>query len=93
MLKVNEYFEGRVKSIGFENAEGRATLGVMEPGAYEFGTSSPERMRIVSGALSVRLPGETDWRTYAAGQAFEVPAGVKFELRVEAPAAYLCLYG
>lgn len=36
MLKVNEYFGGTVKSIALENAEGVATIGVMEDGEYEF---------------------------------------------------------
>ena len=39
MLSVNEYFEGKVKSIGFNNAEGKVTAGVMEIGEYEFGTA------------------------------------------------------
>lgn len=29
MFKVNEYFDGTVKSIGFTMAEGPATIGVM----------------------------------------------------------------
>ena len=36
MLKVNEYFDGKVKSIGFANAGGNATVGVMAPGEYQF---------------------------------------------------------
>ena len=42
MLQVNEYFSGNVKSIGFDNADQRATVGVMAPGEYEFGTGAPE---------------------------------------------------
>ena len=30
MLKVNEYFDGNVKSIGFEQKGEKATVGVME---------------------------------------------------------------
>ena len=37
MFKVNEYFDGTVKSIAFGTAEGPATIGVMAPGEYEFG--------------------------------------------------------
>ncbi len=59
MFRVNEYFDGRVKSIAFENADGPATVGVMAPGEYEFGTSTIEYMTITSGALEVQLPGET----------------------------------
>lgn len=32
MFKVNEYFDGTVKSIAFGTAEGPATIGVMAPG-------------------------------------------------------------
>ncbi|CAK8737308.1 Pyrimidine/purine nucleoside phosphorylase [Sodalis praecaptivus] len=34
MLKVNDYFAGKVKSIGFDAAStGRASVGVMEAGS------------------------------------------------------------
>ena len=57
MLKVNEYFGGTVKSIALENAEGVATIGVMEDGEYEFGTGTIEHMTVTSGVLDVMLPG------------------------------------
>jgi len=34
MLDVNEYFDGKVKSIGFQTETLRATVGVMAPGNY-----------------------------------------------------------
>ncbi len=92
MLKVNEYFDGLVKSIGFETPEGPATVGVMAAGEYEFGTSSREIMTVTSGVLTVRLPGRSEWRDYRAGDVFEVDKGAKFHLKVAAPASYLCLY-
>lgn len=30
MIKVNNYFEGRVASLAFESSEGKATVGVMK---------------------------------------------------------------
>lgn len=92
MLKNNEYFDGKVKSIGFESRDGKATVGVMEAGDYEFGTAGPELMVVVSGALTVRLPGETAWKTYSAGDQFSVPGSSKFSLKVAESAAYLCKY-
>ena len=65
MLQVNEYFSGNVKSIGFDNADQRATVGVMAPGEYEFGTGAPELMVVIRGALTVLLPGETEWQTFS----------------------------
>jgi len=92
MLKVNEYFNETVKSIAFSNLEGNATVGVMEPGEYEFGTSSTEYMTIVSGALTVLLPDAKDWKTYANGETFIVPPNVKFKLKVQEQTAYCCFY-
>ncbi|WP_238388873.1 pyrimidine/purine nucleoside phosphorylase [Roseimaritima ulvae] len=92
-LQVNEYFDGKVKSIGFENGEGRATAGVMAAGEYQFGTSEQELMKVVSGELNIRLPGETDFQSYPSGSEFRVEANVKFDVRVETPTAYVCFYG
>ncbi|TWU46207.1 hypothetical protein Poly51_56030 [Rubripirellula tenax] len=92
-MKVNEYFDGKVTSIGFENKEGRATAGVMAAGEYEFGTSENELMKVVSGELLIKLPGETDFTSYAAGTSFKVPANVKFGVKVPESTAYLCFYG
>jgi hypothetical protein len=92
MFKVNEYFDGKVKSLAFRTAEGPATIGVMAPGEYEFGTSTVEIMTVVSGALTVLLPGGEAWKDFKAGQSFTVGAGQKFQLKVAADAAYLCLY-
>jgi uncharacterized protein YaiE (UPF0345 family) len=92
MFKVNEYFDGTVKSIAFETAEGAATIGVMAPGEYEFGTAQREIMHVVSGALKVKLPDSTDWETFEAGSRFQVPANSKFQLNVASETAYLCEY-
>ncbi|MEU2506566.1 pyrimidine/purine nucleoside phosphorylase [Streptomyces sp. NPDC007863] len=92
MFKVNEYFDGTVKSIAFTGAEGPATVGVMAPGDYEFGTGKREIMHVVSGALTVRLPGSDDWRTFGAGEKFDVPADSTFQLKVAEETAYLCEY-
>jgi purine/pyrimidine-nucleoside phosphorylase len=93
VFKVNEYFDGRVKSIAFATADGPATVGVMAPGEYEFGTSTPETMTVVSGALTVRLPGTDAWRDFGKGESFTVGPNLKFQLRVSEDSAYLCLYG
>jgi uncharacterized protein YaiE (UPF0345 family) len=92
MFKVNEYFDGKVKSLAFRTAEGPATIGVMAPGEYEFGTSAVEVMTVISGTLTVMLPGSEAWKDYKAGESFTVGAGQKFQLKAAADAAYLCLY-
>lgn len=92
MFKVNEYFDGTVKSIGFTMAEGPATIGVMAPGEYEFGTSQLEVMHVIAGALSVKLPGSERWEDFTGGSQFTVPANSKFQLKVTQDSAYLCEY-
>ena len=77
MFKVNEYFDGKVTSIAFQTATLPATVGVMAVGEYEFGTSQKEVMTVVSGALTVKLPGATEWQVFAAGESFTVAANTK----------------
>jgi uncharacterized protein YaiE (UPF0345 family) len=92
MLKTNEYFDGKVKSIGFKTSTLPATVGVMEIGEYEFGTSQKETMTVVSGVLIVRLPNNDNWKTFNQGDSFIVEANEKFQLQVEIATAYLCTY-
>jgi hypothetical protein len=92
MLKVNEYFDGNVKSIGFQSPSLPASVGVMAPGEYQFGTSQKETMTVVSGELVVCLPGESEWRRYGPGDHFIVEADRKFQLKVAGDTAYLCTY-
>ncbi len=92
MLRVNEYFNGAVKSIAIQETEGRATVGVMEKGDYEFGTDSIEIMSVVAGQLTVKLPGAAHWQDYLPGTSFQVPANVTFQLKVPVDTAYLCRY-
>lgn len=92
MLKVNEYFDGKVKSIGFTAQGLPATVGVMLAGEYEFSTSQLERMTLVAGRWEIRLPGETGFQTYKCGQTFTVAAGQRFGLKVLEDAAYYCQY-
>jgi len=92
VFKVNEYFEGNVKSIAFSPAEGPATVGVMAKGEYEFGTSTKEIMIVTTGKLKVKLPGASDWKEYRPFGTFEVEANKKFQLRVEEESSYVCFY-
>ena len=92
MFKVNEYFDGKVKSLAFKNEEGPVTAGVMAPGEYEFGTSSVEYMTVVSGELVVQLPGESEWKSYKPFETFIVEADQTFKVKVNVETAYKCVY-
>lgn len=92
MFKVNEYFDGNVVSIAFQTATLPATVGVMNSGDYEFGTSQKETITVVSGALRVQLPDQDEWQTFSSGDSFQVDANRKFKLQVKEQTAYLCTY-
>jgi len=93
MLKTNEYFNGNVKSIGFQSSTLPATIGVMAVGDYTFGTDCRETMTVVSGTLTVKLPEQNDWQTFSEGESFVVEANQRFDLQVKTDTAYLCTYG
>lgn len=93
MFKTNEYFDGQVVSIAFQTETLPATVGVMAIGEYEFGTSQKETVSVTSGAMTVLLSGEADWKTIAVGESFEIDANKSFKVKVAVETAYLCLYG
>ena len=92
MFKTNSYFDGKVASIAFQGEGLPATVGVMDVGEYTFDTSTKETMTVVSGELTVRLPGSEVWNSYGAGDSFVVAAGASFSLKVAQQTAYLCTY-
>jgi len=92
MFKTNEYFGGNVMSMAFSNSEGKATIGIMAKGEYEFGTSTVEYMTVVSGEMTVLLPGESDWKSYKSYETFVVQKDSKFKLIIDADCAYKCIY-
>jgi len=93
MFKTNEYFDGKVKSIAFQTETLPATVGVMAKGDYEFATSEKEQMTVVSGCLTVKLPGESDWQEFKQGGVFNIDANESFLVKVTVESAYLCTYG
>ena len=92
MFNVNEYFDGKVKSLGFENKDGAITIGVMAAGEYEFGTSTVEYMTVTSGRMTVMLQGESVWKTYNEYETFFVEKDTKFQVRVDESTSYKCVY-
>ena len=92
MFKTNEYFDGKVKSIALDSAEGTATVGVMAAGEYEFGTSCVEVMTVVSGKLTILMSGETTWKVYKKFESFVVEKNTKFKVKCDEDTPYLCLY-
>lgn len=91
--EANIYYDGKVTSraVIFENGE-KKTLGIMLPGEYEFGTDKKEIMEILSGELSILLPGDEQWIQISGAYTFEVPAKSSFKLVIKAVTDYCCSY-
>jgi len=91
MIKANEYFEGRVKSLG-NSLEGKDfTVGIIEAGEFTFGTSSNELMEVIIGEMVAELPDGSK-KNYRKGDSFSVPANSEFSVIVKKPVSYLCIY-
>ena len=91
--KANIYFDGGVTSRTIIFPDGsRKTLGIMMPGEYGFNTGAAEIMEILSGELTVLLPGSTEWVAVKGGEAFEVPENASFKMKVTAVTDYCCSF-
>ena len=91
--KANVYFDGKVVSRAVLFADGsKKTLGIMQPGEYEFETGDKEIMEILSGNLDVALPGNAGWKAIKSGESFEVPANSKFTMKVKILTDYCCSF-
>ena len=91
--KANVYFDGRVSSRTFYETDGqRKTLGFVMAGDYVFSTEGPEYMQMLNGALELKLPGETAYTRYEAGDTFTIPGHTTFDIRTDTFGDYCCTY-
>ena len=72
---------------------GKKRIGVATGQSLTRTASELETITVVSGALTVKLPGQADWQTFNAGETFTVAAKQRFQLQVAVATAYLCTYG
>lgn len=89
--KANVYFDGKCVSHTILMPNGtRCTVGVIFPSTLTFNTASPEIMEINLGECKVRLKGETEWKTYRAGDKFVVPGNSSFDIETVEMLDYVC---
>ena len=93
--QANVYFEGKCVSHTVTLADGtRKSVGVILPATLTFNTGAPEVMETVAGRCSIKLKGETEWKSYGAGESYNVPGDSSFEIKVEGePYHYICHFG
>ena len=72
----------------------KKSVGVILPASLTFNTGAPEIMEGVAGTCRVRLKGQADWKTYGAGESFDVPGNSSFDIEVAGePYHYICHFG
>jgi uncharacterized protein YaiE (UPF0345 family) len=93
--KANVYFDGKCVSHSITLADGtKKSVGVILPATLTFNTGAPEIMETVAGSCRVKLAGESEWKTYGAGQSFKVPGNSSFDIEVSGdPYHYVCHFG
>ncbi len=94
--KANVFFDGQCVSHSVFFPDGtRKTCGVIMPGAkLTFNVGVPELMEITSGECSVKIAGESSFKTYGADTSFNVAANSSFEIHAGAEAVnYVCSFG
>jgi len=92
MIKINEYYDGKVKSLGNKLNNTEFTVGIIESGEYSFSTEKEEHMTIVYGSMLVKLPNETEFKEYKRGETFIVEPNKTFTVKINSPVSYLCEY-
>ncbi len=89
--QANIYFDGRCVSHTVLFPDGsRKTVGVIFPGSLTFNTGAPETMEINAGRCRVKVAGESDWKTYGAGEKFSVPGDTSFAIETLETLDYVC---
>ena len=93
--KANVYFDGKCISYTLTLVDGtRKSVGVIYPSSLTFNTGAPEMMEGVSGSCRVRMKGESEWKTYGAGEKFNIPANSSFDIEVTGELYhYVCHFG
>lgn len=94
--KANVFFDGKCVSHSVFFPDGsRKTVGVVLPNSkLTFRIGMPELMEICGGTCQVKISGEAEFKTYAEGSHFNVPANGSFDIHTGAEAAhYVCSFG
>ncbi len=92
--QANVYFDGKCVSHTVVFSDGsKKSVGVIFPSQLVFNTGAPEIMEINGGVCKVKLAGESDWKTYRAGEQFAVPGNSKFDIETMETLDYVCHFG
>ena len=88
---ANVYFDGKCVSHTVLFADGtKKTVGVIFPSNLTFNTAAPEVMELNAGACKIKIGGQSEWKTYRAGEKFSVPGNTSFDIETLEMLDYVC---
>jgi uncharacterized protein YaiE (UPF0345 family) len=92
--QANVYFDGKCVSHTVLFPDGtRKSVGVIFPSSLTFNTGAPEVMELNAGKCRIRLQGESEWKTYGAGESFSVAGNSTFDIETLEMLDYVCHFG
>lgn len=94
-IQHNVYEGGKIQSLGFSSEHGRAaTIGVLEPGKYNFGGAKRrERIHVTFGHIMAKGRNVVHSDTSSEEGALVFEEGDEIVLECQCVTAYICLYG
>ena len=88
---ANIYFDGKCVSHTVFFADGtKKTVGVIFPSKLTFNTAAAEVMELNAGACKIKIAGQSEWKTYRAGEKFSVPGNTSFDIETLEMLDYVC---
>ena len=88
---ANVYFDGKCVSHTVLFADGtKKTVGVIFPSKLTFNTAAAEVMELNAGACKIKIAGQSEWKTYRAGEKFSVPGNTSFDIETLEMLDYVC---
>ena len=93
MIKLRKYHGDLVQSLGFELKNGKqASVGVITPGEFEFGTINPETIKVSSGNISVWHEESKEWIILGEDQSYKIPQSCNYKLKTNEISSFICFY-
>lgn len=84
-MKHNVYFQG-FENIEFSDGKNDFSVGVIEPGTYNFTAERQETVQCLTGLIEINN------QAYAPGQSAVIEKGEAFTIGSKETSSYLCIY-
>lgn len=90
-IKHSSYHQDAVQSLRFDDHADGASVGVLQPGTYQFPLKTRETMTVIAGEMFVTIDDAAEF-TATVGSVFEAPANSNLQMRCTADVAYFCQF-